>query len=389
MSTAGQASLQPLANQGTETTGLPQKIVVIGGGTGNSTVVRALTQQPFAGESVTAIATTFDDGGGTGELRKVYRNLPGVGDIRQCIDAMSRLSPRALRALARRFGFGDAESKILQLQGQTLGNLMVAGIMQSEFEDGGSFSSALGTVGEIFQTKGRVVPPSDDIRTLVFDLPNGSRILGEHNAEEANIPSFRGANISFLDGHGHDCGDVDNALKPAIISEDADRAIREADIVLLAPGDLYTSIAPNLAVSGMSEALRATKVVMMISNLMNRSRHTAGFTTADYVAEYERIIGGVADRERVIDRVIYNTAELDPGAMKDQAEKGSYPVLPDVERLDGQGYVVRGFDLISRKRAAIDLNDALALTRSEIRHDPAKLADAVRNVYLDNGFSGK
>jgi len=363
-------------------TGLPEKIVVIGGGTGSSTVVRALTQGIFTGEGVTAIATTFDDGGGTGELRKVYSELPAVGDIRQCLDAMSKLSPGALLALKRRFAGGDPSDR-LNVEGQTLGNLMLAGILQSELESGGTFSSALKIAGEFWHAKGHVVPPSNDIRTLVYDLPDGTRIFGEHNAEESSIPSFKGTQISFLDGRHDNCDDINGSIKPAEISDEAEDAIKDA-VVILAPGDLYTSIAPNLAVRGMRDALLSAKVVMMISNLMNRSRHTANFSTFDYAEELTRIIGA-----HVIRRTLFSTTLPDERAIAEQAKQGSHPVLPDVKSLKNRGYGPSGFDLVSRQKVAIDPNDVLGATRSQIRHDPAKIAAGIFNVYTSNGFSSK
>lgn len=367
---------------------LPQNVVIIGGGTGSSTVVRSFTDNPLTGEGVTAIATTFDDGGGTGELRKVYAELPAVGDIRQCLAAMSGLSPRALRGMAHRFDAGEL-SDSLNLKNQTVGNLNLAGYIKDALKHGETFTTALETLGELFQAKGRVVPPSDDIRTLVFDLPDGTRIYGEHNAEEAEIPSFKGADISFLKGRreGYESERAARAaIEPAAISEQADAAIRDADLVVLAPGDLYTSVGPNLAVSGMKQALKAAKTVMMISNLMNRKYQTSGFKTADYVQELERIIGVKAGEAHLIHRVIYNNQRLDPEALKEQAKDGSHPVRPDVKGLKAAGYMVRGFDLLSRERVAIDPLDELGPSRSQIRHDPARVLAAIFNVYLRNGF---
>ncbi|HSX43057.1 MAG TPA: 2-phospho-L-lactate transferase CofD family protein [Candidatus Saccharimonadales bacterium] len=359
---------------------LPRKIVVIGGGTGGSTVVRALNQPPFMEAQVTAIATTFDDGGGTGELRNVYRDLPAVGDMRQCFEAMSALSPQVLSALRSRFGGGDLVSDRLNIEGQAVGNLIIARIMQDELAHGGTFGSALRMAGELFQAKGMVVPPSNDIRRLVFDLPDGTRIIGEHAAEVTTLASLRGTRIAFLDGHP-DLGDaaaVQAAIRPAVISAEADEAIRSADVVLLAPGDLYTSLGPNLRVDGMPEALQAAGTVVMVSNLMNRDRHTVGYTTKDYVDEYERIIG-----MRVIRQVLYNTVPLDPSAVAAQRRTGSQPVLSDMEGLTAAGYEARGFDLLSHEPVQIDFkNDQLAGLRSQIRHDPAKLAAAIRAMYL-------
>jgi uncharacterized cofD-like protein len=347
----------------------PEEIVVIGGGTGTSTVVSGLTAKPYSGEGVTAIVNTFDDGGGTGELRRVYKDLPAVGDLRQCFAAMSRLSPGAQRALARRFGAGDISDN-LNLKGQTQGNLLIASALQTELGQDGTFSSALEIIGELYQIKGNVVPASDDVRTLSFGLPNGRFIEGEHQAEEAKIKSFMGATISFN--------------KETNISDEAEAAIKSADMVVLAPGDLYTSIGPNLVVQGMREALQEANVVVMIANLMNRDRHTRGFTALDYAREYTRLIGA-----EVIQRVIVNKEQLNPEALAEQRQDGSSPVRPNIRGLQKEGYTVRSFDLLSHDTVDLDPNDAISDSRSLIRHDPYKVASALFSVYVNNGFAGK
>jgi uncharacterized cofD-like protein len=346
---------------------LPRNIVYIGGGTGASTVGEGLTAEPLTGEGVTAIVTTFDDGGGTGELRRVYTELPGVGDIRQNMRSQSRLSAKALAILEGKFGEGDL-SELLNIKGQNPGNLLIASSLLSEFKAGGNFSSALGIVAEIYQTKGSVVPSSNDIRTLRFELPNGKVIEGEHAAEQSKIPSFKGTNIRFNQDDTN-------------ISEEAEAKIKGAEMVVLAPGDLYTSIGPNLVLRGMKEALMEANVVVMISNLMNRKRHTRGFTTLDYAQEYTRLIGAP-----VIQRVIYNTEPLDEVALAEQALEGSHPVRPNVRGLKRAGYTVRGFNLLSTQLVGIDSEDLLKDDRTKIRHDPAKIAGALFDVYLNNGF---
>lgn len=363
-------------------TGLPQNIVVIGGGTGSSAVIRALTQEPFSGKGVTAIATTFDDGGGTGALREVYPDLPAVGDVRQCLDAMSQLSPIARDALASRFGSGD-DSDRLNVEGQTLGNLVIARTIQRMLQKGGTFNAALEAVGQLLQIKGRVVAPSDDIRTLIFDLPDGTRVYGEHQAEQTLIPSFEGAKLSFLNGRRGTSDGAEEVVEPAHISREADAAIRDSDLVIIAPGDLYTSIAPNLSVEGMSSALKAAKAVIMISNLMNRDRHTVDFTVHTYAKEVSRLIGN-----GVIQHVIYNTGRPDDGVLQTQTAKGSHPVRPNLSALTRDKYGPRGFDLVSHIGIGIDEDDPLAELRSQIRHDPAKLAAAILQVYI-SGTTGR
>lgn len=341
---------------------LPQEIVVIGGGTGNSTVLSGLS--PYIREGLTAVVSPFDDGGGTGELRKAYPGTMAVGDLRQCAGAMA--PDDAAKFLG--FRFGEGEEADANVSGQTLGNLAILAALQ---QADGDMTEALSRIKRFFTIEGNITPVSHDNRRLRFELPDGTTINGEHNLEETQIPSLKGTKIGF------DAEQTD-------ISDEAEAAIKSADIVVIAPGDLYTSIGPNLAVRGMKEALKEAKVKMMISNLMNRDRHTVGFTTRDYVNEYTRIVGG-----RFIDRVIYNTGKLDRLDLADQRAVGSHPVRPDVKGLKADGYTVRGMDLLSRTRVAKDPKDKINHLRTEIRHDAGLVAGGIIGVYLNNGFGNK
>lgn len=333
----------------------PLKVVVIGGGTGNSTVLGGLKHR--IGHHLTAVVNTFDDGGGTGKIRDEYGGI-AVGDLRQCARAMSDLSADALAVLEGRYGKGTGLSD-MNVHGQTVGNLL---LHQAIHQFRGDYVRAIHAYSEIYRIRGNVLPVSHDSRRLRLTTVDGILIEGEHEAEMTDIASLKGAEISF-DGE-------------ASISEAAKEAISEADMVVLAPGDLYTSIAPNLAVEGMREALEQAKLVVMVANLMNRARHTAGFTALDYAREYERIIGA-----RVIGRVLYNIAPLDSQALRDQLEAyGSHPVVPDEAGLREAGYRPVARDLLSAERPEFDVNDALADTRSNIRHDPRKVADALVQV---------
>jgi uncharacterized cofD-like protein len=343
------------------------KTVVIGGGTGNSTVLKGLKH--IVREGLTAMPSTFDDGGGTGNLRDEYEDhdLVAVGDGRQCLDAMSFASDRLRAGLNKRLEGGRNIGKVT-LQGQTVGNLNLAGFYQ-EF---GDISEALEVAGEMYQIKGRVMPPTHDVRRLVFNLPNGKEIYGEHEAEETKIASFKGAHIGFDKGE-------------AKLSEEAEQALHEADFVVVAPGDLYTSVGPVLAVGGMKEALKARPTIM-VANLMNRKYHTRGFTALDYAQEYERILGNEGG-DPIIDRVIYNTETLDPEALAEQIQKGSRPVRPNVKGLRNYGFNPVGADLISPLTPNIDPNDAIGDTRSLIRHDPNRVAHAIMGIWYKNGFA--
>jgi len=337
---------------------VPLKIVVIGGGTGNSTVLSGL--KPWVGDGLTAIVSAFDDGGGTGKLRDEYEGLLAVGDLNQCLVALSNSPKEELELLRHRFHEG-VKNGVLGLHGQTLGNLILAAASQN---NGGNFGEALRLVGRMFNITGKVLASSHDNRRLQITLPDGRVIKGEHEAEITELPSFKGAHMGFN-------------KETTRICEEAKQAIEEADMVVLAPGDLYTSLAPNLVVQGMTEALESANAVVLVCNLMNRSRHTVGFSALDYAKEYERIIGAP-----VIDRVLYNTQAPDAASLKAQAKLGSHPVLADAEALQAAGYTPVGKDLMSRKAPIVSQDDALAATRSTIRHDPDQVALALMGIYI-------
>lgn len=352
-----------IAQQHAATSSVPLKVVVIGGGTGNSTVLHGL--KPWVGDGLTAIVNTFDDGGGTGRLRDEYDDLLAVGDLRQCLRALSNSPQEELALLDHRFHEGSHGD--LGLHGQTLGNLFLAAASQ---QSGGNFAEALNLVSRMYNITGHVLPASHDNRRLRITTADGQVIEGEHAAEMAAIPSLKGAQVGF-------------STMPTRISEEAERAIGEADLVVLAPGDLYTSLAPCLAVEGMREALQDANAVVLVANLMNRSRHTAGFSVLDYAQEYERIIGA----NGVIDRILYNTADPDPDALELQRRIGSTVVTADPAALTAAGFIPVGKDLLSRSTAVIDPNDQLADTRSTIRHDPERVAHALMAEYFNNNFS--
>jgi uncharacterized cofD-like protein len=342
-----------MSNIETPSTESLMRVAVIGGGTGNSTVLAGL--KPWARENLTAIVNTFDDGG------------IAVGDLRQCARAMSNLHPDSLHVLEDRFGLGSGLSD-MNVDGQTVGNLIFEKAHQSF---AGDPERIIAAYSDIYQVVGKVLPVSHDSRRLRITLPDGNIIDGEHNAEETEISSFRGSIIGF------DMDDTD-------ISPEAEAAIAEADMVVLAPGDLYTSLAPTLVVRGMREALSKATAVVQVSNLMNRNRHTVGFSVLDYAAEYERIIGA-----RVIDRVLYNTADPDAEALAAQAEEGSYKVRVNEDELTKAGISAVGKDLISRNKVILGAHDKLAHTRSQIRHDPAKVAHALVGIFINNGFAAR
>lgn len=337
------------------------EVAVIGAGS-TSVIVSGLTKGEHAVENVTAIVNPFDDGGATGELRNVYPGLIAVGDLGQSYQAMSQHEEDVLALIAGRYPEGNASHR-LNVEGQNPRNLLIAKALLQAHRDGYPPSHALKQIASLFQIKGNVVPASYDVRTLRFSLPNGRVIYGEHNAEETKISSFKGATIAFNE-------------KPADISEEAEAAIRSADMVVISPGDLYTSIGPNLVVRGMREALQAADLVVLISNLWNRKEHTAGFTTLDYLQEYTRLLGA-----NVVRHVVVNTEDLDPVTLADQARRGNTPVQPDIKGLQQAGYVVQSGDLLSRAIVTPDPYDALRDTRTLLGHNSERIARILHEIH--------
>ena len=233
------------------------KIVAIGGGHGLSTMLRGLKRYT---KDITAIVTVADDGGGSGMLREDLGILP-PGDIRNCILALDTRSRVMEQLLNYRFTEGS-------LAGQSFGNLFLAAM------DGisGSFDEAVHRMGEVLAITGRVLPVTNQSVHLEAEFVNGSRVLGESKifyAKKRNDCRIR--QVRLVPEH------------PKPLPESIE-AIAQADLILLGPGSLYTSIIPNLLVDGVAEAIaksRALKILVM--NIMTQDGESDGYTGADHV----------------------------------------------------------------------------------------------------------
>ena len=242
------------------------KVVVIGGGTGLSTMLRGLKQYT---SHITAIVTVGDDGGGSGKLREDLGMLP-PGDIRNCILALADTEPLMEDLLQYRFTEGS-------LKGQCFGNLFLAAMagISENFED------AVQKMSSVLAVKGKVLPVTLDDMKLIAELENGEIIEGE-----SKIPSeviVRNTRIKKI------------AIKPidAKPLEEAIKAINNADVIIMGPGSLYTSIIPNLLVKGIPEAIcKSPAKKVYISNVMTQPGETDGFKVSNHlkvVLDYENI----------------------------------------------------------------------------------------------------
>lgn len=313
------------------------KIVVVGGGTGLSTLLRGLKRYTA---NLTAIVTVSDDGGGSGMLRRDIGILP-PGDIRHCMEALANAEPIMTDLLKYRFTEGS-------LRGQCFGNLLLAAM------DGvtGSFEEAVRQMGHVLAITGRVLPVTSADVQLEAVFENGSSIVGE-----SSIYAFK---------KEQDCRIDHVALipeKPAALP-DALEAIAEADLILLGPGSLYTSIIPNLLVDGVVEALcKARALKVYICNIMTQEGETEGYTAADHV---EALMAHGAPG--MVDLCLANSQAVPGWLLERYKQEDAAPLVVDRER-----FAEMGLELVERPVASQDSNFA--------RHSSDRLAREVLRVY--------
>ena len=295
-----------------------KKIVVVGGGTGLSTMLRGLKSYT---DNITAIVTVADDGGGSGVLRDEMGMLP-PGDIRNCILALAETEPLMEKLLNYRFSEGS-------LTGQSFGNLFLAAM------NGvcGNFEEAVKNVSDVLKVKGTVLPFTLEDVHINAHLHDGSIIKGECNISEGlKLGNKRIKRIELVP-------------EDAVILPDAERAISEADLIILGPGSIYTSVIPNLIVKGVPEAIKkASAKVVYVCNIMSQPGESDEMTAYDHVqAIYNHSC------EKLVDICIANEQKL-PEKMKDNYSlENSSRVIVDDEKFAENGIrLIRG-KLISVK----------------------------------------
>jgi len=312
-----------------------KKIVVIGGGTGVFTVLSGL--KPYFSD-LSAIVTMADDGGSTGILREEFGILP-PGDIRRALIALSDSNDKMLAQLfSYRFEQG------LGLTGHSFGNLLITVLerITKNFED------AVNEAGKILSIKGKVIPVTLANARLVAELENGEVIRGETNID---IPKH--------DGHLK----IKKVwLKPPVkINPNAKKAIMEADAVIIGPGDVYTSIIPNLLVGGMKEALKKTKAkVIYVSNVMTKFGETNDFAASDFVKTISVYLG-----RGILDYAVINNKRPPIKNLSLYVKENSDFVEPD--------------GTLEKLRISIVKADLLRSGKL-IRHDPQKLAKVLKMI---------
>ncbi len=310
------------------------KIVVIGGGTGLSVMLRGLKKYDL---DLTAIVTVADDGGSSGILRTELNMLP-PGDIRNVIISLADTEPLLEMVLQHRFTQGEG------LAGHNLGNLLIAAMQEIT----GDFVSAIKELSRVLAVKGSVLPASLQTVNLTAEFEDGTIVTGE-----SNIPKV-GKKIKRV------------FLEPTEIEalDEAVESILQADAIIIGPGSLYTSIIPNLLVSGIKEAVLTAKgKKIYIANVMTQPGETDDFTVIDHIKAIEDHIG-----RTFIDIVVVNQEEVEPGIIKQYRDKGANPVKPDIEKLDQLGYQV--------------IADRFLTYHTYLRHDPKKLSEKIISIIM-------
>lgn len=308
-----------------------KKVVVIGGGTGLSVMLRGLKQVPNI--HLSAIVTVADDGGSTGRIRRQF-HIPAMGDIRNVMCAMAE--EETIFTSLMNFRFDGDESDV---GGHNLGNLILTALTQTT----GSFMEAISTFSKFLNVKGKIIPSSLEVITLFAMMEDGTKVRGE-----SNIPKFSNQIQKVF--YESKCSPTREALQ----------AIHEADIIFYGIGSLYTSILPNLIVDGISEEIRRNKAKKIyFCNAMTQPGETDGFSVEDHVRAIER-----HSFPNAVDIVItHNKIENESLLQKYQA-MGSIPVDVKEQHHD---YQILYRDVIS-------FDDGL------IRHDSSKIRDIIVEI---------
>lgn len=322
------------------------KIVVIGGGTGQSVFLRGLKHTT---KNITAIVTVADDGGGSGALREDLGMLP-PGDIRNCLLALANIEPTMNEVMQYRFSDGA-------LKGQSFGNLFIAA-MTGLYDN---FETAVYKMSQIFAITGKVLPVTMEDINLVAELENGEKIIGE-----SNIPSAARRAKSKIKKMSLD---KENA-KPL---DEVITSIKEADAIVIGPGSLYTSILPNILVDGVVDALSSsTAPKIYICNIMTQPGETDGKDVVDHVKVLLDHAG-----VNFIDYVIVNNEELPVGVFERYAKDGAKLILLDEKQRECLG--LSGIACLEQK--------LIEIRSGYIRHDADLLSNVVMKIAIKHSYN--
>ena len=315
------------------------RVAVIGGGHGLSNMLRGLKRYT---ENISAIVTVADDGGGSGMLRQDL-GMPPPGDIRNCLEALANTEPLMSELMHYRFTEGS-------LAGQSFGNLFLAALNGIS----ASFDAAVSRMSEVLAITGRVLPVTTADVQLEAEFENGASVIGESKIfyckkkEDCRITKVR-----LIPEHPR-------ALPEAV------EAIREADMIILGPGSLYTSIIPNLLVDGIVEAiLQSDALKVYVANVMTQEGETEGYTASDHIAAiFQHSAPGL------FDLCLTNSSPVPPDVAARYAQEGAEPLRYDAGRC-----AALGVELVSRPIATVE--------NGYVRHQSENLARELIQLHAE------
>ncbi len=322
-----------------------KKVVVIGGGTGNFMVLSGLKKYPF---DLTAVVSMTDNGGSTGVLRDELGVLP-PGDIRQCLVALAT-SEKVLREL---FNYRFEEGSLI---GHSFGNLFITSLEKIT----GSFEDAVMEAGKVLAIKGRVLPVTCQETTLCVDLGDKTIVRGQIQVDGVGIYKYPNKKL-FLEPE-------------VMVNPKVKKVISEADLIVISPGSLYSSLLPNFLPQGMKSAIKGTGAkIVYVGNLVNKPDETAGYELRDYVSEIENCMG------RKIDYVLYNSKKPQ-GKLLNRYANANELLIRIGKGINGK--IIKA-DLLSEVSSSDErLNKSPFVIRKNtlIRHDPNKVASELKKM---------
>lgn len=320
-----------------------KKFVVIGGGTGTYTVLTGLKK---VADNITAVVTMMDSGGSSGRLKDEFGQLP-AGDVRQALVALGKDTSVMRKLFNYRYSKGEG------LIGHSFGNLFLTALAEVT----GGMENALEEASRILNIKGKVLPVTLSKAELVAEYENGLKIIGENSID---VPKHDGKlHITKLY--------LDKQVEPFGKTLEA---IGQAEIIIIGPGDLYTSLIPNLLVPKVSETIaKSSAKKFYIVNLMTKYGQTFGFKATDYVSELEKYLG------KCLDFVLINNKELPKDIIELYKAEHDSPVIDDLK--EGSYKIIKA-DLLAAD--PIEKKPGDVLQRSLIRHDSDKIVSEIMKV---------
>ncbi|MCP8617644.1 gluconeogenesis factor YvcK family protein [Salirhabdus salicampi] len=317
------------------TTERKPNVVVIGGGTGMPVLLRGLKNYPI---DLSAIVTVADDGGSSGRLRNEMA-IPAPGDIRKVIAAMSDVEPMLLKLFEHRFQNGNG------LSGHSMGNLLLAAMTSIT----GDFYDGIKEISKVLNVKGNIYPIANQNMYLHAEMNDGTIVSGESKIPNANKKIRR---VFLSPDH----------IEPL---PEAVESIRQADLIVIAPGSLYTSTLPNLIVPEIGDAIRLSEgKIVYVCNVMTQAGETDNFTAADHV----QVIHDHLTHD-LIDAIVVHNTPIDKNIRKVYEQENASPVTYDLERLIHMGLEIIEGDIIESKNKML-------------RHNTDKIAKLLHSLIM-------